>query len=110
MKDFNNMVKSGTPFARKFPREDKVLDRIDRELLHRSEGRFTPGACCDWSFEGGVDLYLSRVDDSVFEPGPGAERLLCVEEEGVLLPQWKLFVTLLQPEEGKDRYVPRSKG
>ncbi|XP_027347114.1 beta-glucuronosyltransferase GlcAT14A-like isoform X2 [Abrus precatorius] len=51
-KDFAKMVKSNAPFARKFARNDPVLDKIDKELLGRTH-RFSPGA---W-------------------PGPGAERL-----------------------------------
>ncbi|OVA13902.1 Glycosyl transferase [Macleaya cordata] len=75
MKDFNNMVKSGAPFARKFAKNDPVLDKIDQELLGRSEGRFVPGAWCIGSVEGGADPCSLRGNHSVFRPGPGAERL-----------------------------------
>lgn len=111
MKDFNNMVKSGAPFARKFPKEDKVLDRIDRELLHRSEGRFTPGAWCNGSFEGGADPCLSREEDSVLEPGPGAERLRGLMKK-VLSWDYRngSCSTLSYDQTKRDWYVPRSKG
>ncbi|KAJ6836418.1 beta-glucuronosyltransferase GlcAT14B-like [Iris pallida] len=74
-KDFDKMVESGAPFARKFPRNDPVLDRIDRELLGRSEGRFTPGGWCIGEADGGEDPCAVRGNDSVFKPGSGAERL-----------------------------------
>ncbi|CAL9174012.1 unnamed protein product [Musa hybrid cultivar] len=50
-KDFNKMVKSGMPFARKFGKGDSVLDKIDRELLGRSDGQFTPGGWCSLGAE-----------------------------------------------------------
>ncbi|KAK8622378.1 hypothetical protein V6N13_117297 [Hibiscus sabdariffa] len=74
MKDFNQMVKSNAPFARKFHKNDPVLDKIDKELLGRT-GRFAPGAWCIGSSEGGADQCSVRGDDSVFRPGAGAERL-----------------------------------
>ncbi|KAK9149981.1 hypothetical protein Syun_008290 [Stephania yunnanensis] len=75
MKDFNNMVKSGAPFARKFARNDPVLDKIDKELLGRSEGRFAPGAWCIGNSSDGADPCSLRGNVSVFRPGPSAERL-----------------------------------
>ncbi|GMI99676.1 hypothetical protein like AT1G03520 [Hibiscus trionum] len=74
MKDFDKMVKSNAPFARKFHKNDSVLDKIDKELLGRS-GRFPLGAWCIGSSEGGADPCSVRGNDSVFAPGPGAERL-----------------------------------
>lgn len=46
LKDFQNMSKSGAPFARKFDREDPVLAFIDKQLLGRAPGRLTPGGWC----------------------------------------------------------------
>lgn len=74
MKDYDKMVKSGAPFARKFPKDDPVLDKIDKDLLHR-RNRFPPGAWCIGSSDGEADPCSLRGDDSVFRPGPGAERL-----------------------------------
>lgn len=74
MKDFDKMVKSKAPFARKFRKDDPVLDKIDKELLGRTDG-FAPGAWCIGSSENGADPCSIRGDDSVFRPGPGAERL-----------------------------------
>ncbi|KAL3027789.1 hypothetical protein AAZX31_03G075200, partial [Glycine max] len=36
----------GAPFARKFTKDDPVLNKIDKELLRRSDGHFTPGGWC----------------------------------------------------------------
>ncbi|KAK6919517.1 Glycosyl transferase, family 14 [Dillenia turbinata] len=74
MKDFDKMVESGAPFARKFPKDDPVLDKIDKELLHRS-AQFAPGAWCIGSPDDGGDPCSRLGDDSVFRPGPGAKRL-----------------------------------
>lgn len=74
MKDFNNSVRSKAPFARKFAKDDPVLDKIDKELLGRTH-RFSPGAWCVGDSEGGVDPCSLRGNDSVFRPGPGANRL-----------------------------------
>ncbi|KAJ9694688.1 hypothetical protein PVL29_010253 [Vitis rotundifolia] len=43
---FNDMFKSGSPFARKFTKDDPVLNKIDKELLNRLDGQFTPGGWC----------------------------------------------------------------
>lgn len=74
MKDFDKMVKSKAPFARKFAKDDPVLDKIDRELLRRTH-RFAPGAWCVGSSDGGTDPCSLRGNDTEFRPGPGAERL-----------------------------------
>ncbi|XP_051138308.1 beta-glucuronosyltransferase GlcAT14A-like [Andrographis paniculata] len=73
-KDFSKMVNSSAPFARKFHRDDPVLDKIDKELLGRTN-RFAPGAWCIGSSENDADPCALRGDDSVLRPGPGAERL-----------------------------------
>ncbi|GAA0156924.1 glycosyltransferase [Lithospermum erythrorhizon] len=80
MKDFSNMVNSGAAFARKFRKDDPVLDKIDKELLERTN-RFAPGAWCIGSSENGNDPCSLRGDDSVFRPGPGAMRLQKLTEE-----------------------------
>ncbi|KAK1392979.1 hypothetical protein POM88_012035 [Heracleum sosnowskyi] len=66
IKDFDNMVNSSAPFARKFAKDDPVLDKIDKELLGRIN-RFPLESWCISSSEGGVDICSSI--------GPGAERL-----------------------------------
>ncbi|CAK9151372.1 unnamed protein product [Ilex paraguariensis] len=74
IKDFDQMVNSSAPFARKFHKDDQVLDKIDKELLDRTN-RFAPGAWCIGSSDGGADPCALRGDESVFRPGPGAKRL-----------------------------------
>ncbi|KAL2319490.1 hypothetical protein Fmac_028459 [Flemingia macrophylla] len=46
LEHFEDMVNSGAPFARKFTKDEPVLDKIDKELLRRSDGHFTPGGWC----------------------------------------------------------------
>ncbi|AES87158.1 putative glucuronosyltransferase [Medicago truncatula] len=46
LEHFEDMAHSGAPFARRFDKDDPILDKIDRELLGRSDGRFTPGGWC----------------------------------------------------------------
>lgn len=92
VKDFEKMVNSSAPFARKFPKDDPVLDKIDKELLGRTN-RFAPGAWCIGSSDNGADPCSVRGDDSVFRPGPGAKRLD------------KLFVELLS-EESRSKHCP----
>ncbi|KAF2288150.1 hypothetical protein GH714_004681 [Hevea brasiliensis] len=43
LKDYRRMILSSRPFARKFKKNDPVLDKIDRELLKRKNGQFTYG-------------------------------------------------------------------
>jgi hypothetical protein len=38
LKDFQNMTRSGAPFARKFDKDDPVLNFIDKQLLGRTPG------------------------------------------------------------------------
>lgn len=75
---FRNMTKSGAPFARKFNADDPVLDRIDKELLGRKNGSFTPGAWCigEESDDGdGQDQCSTIGDIDILRPGPGSKRL-----------------------------------
>ncbi|XP_027335675.1 beta-glucuronosyltransferase GlcAT14C-like isoform X1 [Abrus precatorius] len=46
LEHFDDMIQSGAPFARKFAKDDPVLNKIDKELLRRSDGHFTPGGWC----------------------------------------------------------------
>lgn len=68
--DTRNMIASGAAFARKFRQDALVLDRIDRELLHRQNGSFTPGGWCKG------DPSCSKIGKPTrLKPGPGAQRL-----------------------------------
>ncbi|KAK9920684.1 hypothetical protein M0R45_029232 [Rubus argutus] len=46
LEHYNDMIQVGAPFAGTFARDDPVLDKIDKELLRRSSGHFTPGGWC----------------------------------------------------------------
>ncbi|KAL8557174.1 hypothetical protein ACS0TY_004576 [Phlomoides rotata] len=46
VQDFEKMVESGAPFAHKVSENESVVDKIDREVLKRPGGRFTPGGWC----------------------------------------------------------------
>ncbi|ESQ30118.1 hypothetical protein EUTSA_v10012246mg, partial [Eutrema salsugineum] len=71
LSDMRQMVASGAAFARKFRRNDLVLDKIDEELLNRTnESGFTPGGWCSGKPECSVVEDVAKI-----RPGPGAERL-----------------------------------
>lgn len=86
MEHFDDMVRSGAPFARKFEKDDPVLNRIDKELLMRSDGRFTPGAWCMGSSRAGKDPCLVSGSPVVIKPTLSSRRLE------------KLIANLLDPE------------
>ncbi|KAF5728304.1 putative acetylglucosaminyltransferase [Tripterygium wilfordii] len=70
LNDTEKMIASGAAFARKFRHNDRVLDRIDRDLLGRKNGSFTPGGWC------ANRPKCSKIGDpSNIKPGPGAQRL-----------------------------------
>ncbi|CAN1246145.1 Beta-glucuronosyltransferase GlcAT14B [Linum grandiflorum] len=90
LKDYRRMILSGRPFARKFKRDDPVLDRIDRVLLRRShnKGNFGYGRWCVESdgfnsvggkkWDGGGCPSLVDIENVRFgplDPGPGFRRL-----------------------------------
>lgn len=90
-KHFDGMVESGAPFARKFIRDDPVLDRIDWELLGRSKGRFTPGGWCVGSSFLGRDPCAIYGNPEIIKPTISSKRLE------------KLLVKLLEPENFRSR-------
>ncbi|XP_022734905.1 beta-glucuronosyltransferase GlcAT14A-like [Durio zibethinus] len=70
LNDTDNMITSNAAFARKFKLDDPVLDKIDKDLLGRAPGSFTPGAWCSGKPK------CSEVGDlNKLKPGPGAQRL-----------------------------------
>ncbi|XP_020872950.1 beta-glucuronosyltransferase GlcAT14A isoform X2 [Arabidopsis lyrata subsp. lyrata] len=73
--DMTKMIDSNAPFARKFRREDPVLDKIDDDLLNRGPGMATPGGWCIGSYENGSDPCAVIGETDVIRPGPGARRL-----------------------------------
>ncbi|VAI89383.1 unnamed protein product [Triticum turgidum subsp. durum] len=89
LNDFDGMLDSNAPFARKFGREDPVLDKIDQEILGRQPDGFVPGGWLDIlnTTVKGKHFSVERVQD--LRPGPGADRI-------------KKLVTGLLTEEGFD--------
>lgn len=73
--DMARLVKSNAPFARKFPRDDPVLDRIDSELLFRGKDNVTPGGWCIGNSKNGTDPCSVVGDVTVLLPTDGAKRL-----------------------------------
>ncbi|KAK4786535.1 hypothetical protein SAY86_010368 [Trapa natans] len=71
LEDLPAMISSNVPFARKFMRDDPVLDKIDADLLDRKGRRFAPGG---WCMTTEKDCLEVGDMDSV-RPGPGALRL-----------------------------------
>lgn len=67
------MVQSNRPFARKFKKNDPVLDKIDRELLKRGKKQFAFGGWCSESANGCGDLMAEGY--GVLRNGAGSERL-----------------------------------
>ncbi|KAL4322523.1 hypothetical protein S245_049637 [Arachis hypogaea] len=75
--DYEKIVGSNAPFARKFPRNDSVLlDKIDKELLSKvGAERAVPGGWCIGSRENGTDPCSVVGNTTTLRPGPGSERL-----------------------------------
>ncbi|KAF2318045.1 hypothetical protein GH714_041375 [Hevea brasiliensis] len=74
--DYQRMVDSNAPFARKFGKNDPVLDKIDSNILGRTADGFVPG---EW-FRNKGDANGTIPDNintntTELNPGPGAQRL-----------------------------------
>ncbi|CAL5341963.1 unnamed protein product [Camellia sinensis] len=70
LNDTAKMIASGAAFARKFKHNDPVLDKIDKELLGRRNGSFTPGGWC-----AGKPRCSKVGNPNKIKPSPGARRL-----------------------------------
>ncbi|XP_020588549.1 beta-glucuronosyltransferase GlcAT14B-like [Phalaenopsis equestris] len=70
LNDAARMIGSNAPFARKFRKDDPVLDKIDLEQLRRRKDWVTPGGWCS-----GSPPCSDVGEDWRLEPGPGSERL-----------------------------------
>ncbi|PIA36658.1 hypothetical protein AQUCO_03300106v1 [Aquilegia coerulea] len=81
LNDTDSMITSDAPFARKFRKDDPVLDKIDKELLGREKGNFTPGGWCS-----GKPLCSKVGDPTNLQPGPGARRLARLMAKLLLAP------------------------
>lgn len=73
--DMQRMIDSNAPFARKFRRDDPVLDEVDSELLSRGPGMVVPGGWCLGGRENGSDPCSVAGDTTVLRPGPGSKRM-----------------------------------
>lgn len=71
--DFSRMVASNEPFARKFRHNDPVLDKVDSDLLFRSQGKPVPGGWCAGRNESDPCSVVGNI--TVLRPSPGAKRL-----------------------------------
>lgn len=83
LNDTSFMIDSGAPFARKFGQDTPVLDMIDKEVLGRKNGSFTPGGWCAGKPR------CSRVRNPTnLRPGPGAQRLQRLIDKIVFSPEF----------------------
>ncbi|XP_009344847.2 beta-glucuronosyltransferase GlcAT14B-like [Pyrus x bretschneideri] len=76
MDDFQRMVDSNAPFARKFGRNESVLDKIDSELLGCNADGYVPGGWFSTQANGSAtvpDYSLKNI--TTLRPGLGAQRL-----------------------------------
>jgi hypothetical protein len=76
LKDYRSIVLSNRPCARKFKKNDRVLDKIDRQLLKRQQRQFNYGGWCSGS--GNINNTCSAFQSEnygVLRPGAGARRL-----------------------------------
>ncbi|KAJ0013198.1 hypothetical protein Pint_20725 [Pistacia integerrima] len=75
LKDFRRMLLSNRPFARKFKQNNKVLDKIDQEILKRQRRRgYTYGGWCSKSGKNSCSGFQSE-NYGVLRPGPGSRRV-----------------------------------
>uniref|UniRef100_A0A2N9IA34 Uncharacterized protein n=1 Tax=Fagus sylvatica TaxID=28930 RepID=A0A2N9IA34_FAGSY len=74
--DYQRMVDSNAPFARKFGRNESVLEKIDSELLGHNADGYVPGGW--FNSQGNANLTVLHqviANTTELRPGPGAERL-----------------------------------
>ncbi|XP_072979265.1 beta-glucuronosyltransferase GlcAT14A-like [Typha angustifolia] len=75
LKDYRKMIFSSAAFARKFKKNDPVLDKIDRELLRRRNGQFTYGGWCTDGKVRTCSSAHSRERFGILKTGAGSRRL-----------------------------------
>lgn len=75
--DYQRMVDSNAPFARKFGRNGAILDKIDSELLGRKADGYVPGSWFDGHGQdtNGSSAYYALPNITALRPGYGAQRL-----------------------------------
>lgn len=73
---FDDMVQSGAVFAHRFAEDDQVLNKIDKEILRRSNGQFAPGGwCVGTSGSAGRDPCIVDSNPDVVKPSGSSKRL-----------------------------------
>lgn len=72
---FDDMIQSGVPFARTFATDDPVLDKIDKDILGRSQGRFSPGGWCMGTSSLGKDPCIVYGSTDAVKPSAGSRSL-----------------------------------
>ncbi|ESW23469.1 hypothetical protein PHAVU_004G049700 [Phaseolus vulgaris] len=76
LKDYRKMVLSNRPFARKFKKNDPLLDKIDRDLLKRNHGEFSFGGwCSEAEKHNRVCSGFKTQNYGVLKPGPASKKL-----------------------------------
>lgn len=73
--DYQRMVESNAPFARKFGTNKEVLDKIDSELLGRKPDGFATSGWFDRVDTNGTVPQYTVGHVTQLRPGPGAERI-----------------------------------
>ncbi|KAG6601843.1 Beta-glucuronosyltransferase GlcAT14A [Cucurbita argyrosperma subsp. argyrosperma] len=84
--NFDVMAESGAAFARKFHKDDAVLDMVDKKLLERGRNQLTPGAWCSGRRNWWMDPCSQWSDVNILKSGSQAKKF----EESVknLLNDW----------------------
>lgn len=75
LEHFDDMVQRGAPFARRFAKDDPVLNKIDKDLLRRSSGQFTPGGWCQETSVLHKDTCLVYGNPNAVKPTLSSKRL-----------------------------------
>lgn len=72
--DFDQMAQSGAAFARKFHKDDPVLDFVDEYILKRTRNRVAPGAWCTGRNSWWTDPCSQWGDVNILSSGPQATK------------------------------------
>nr|AFK34902.1 unknown [Lotus japonicus] len=75
MDNYQGMLDSNAPFARKFGRNEPLLDKIDSEILGRNDHGYVPGKWFTQANPNITKSYSFVRNITELSPGPGAERL-----------------------------------
>ncbi|KAL2927685.1 Beta-glucuronosyltransferase GlcAT14A [Bienertia sinuspersici] len=75
VEDYDKMVSSNAPFARKFGRKEVLMDKIDSELLGSDADGYVPGKWLVRENGNGTLSYAVVKNTTQLKPGPGADRL-----------------------------------